>query len=573
MLATIVAHSLRLAARWGVRILAATIVAGVIGTTIGLLLAMAGAALVGGSLQALLDGSTTGVDVARLLTIAVPTYGLLLVVQSWTQLAAVRAATGRHRLAASLVDAIPGALRSIPLLVLLAGLQLLLFLADPTGIAVLVALALLLVPILVAVGTLALDPGRWGLDAFVRLGLLRIHRHAGATLGALIVLAFGAALAAVIAAMAFTVLAGPPPLTDLGTLDDYLAEAPAVLAGIAWLLAALPLVLLVPSLVVATWQAVRDGPTGLVEEEDEEAVVPEDEISPAVRQLLGTPAVRSHRLVLPPRADDPGRVPGPGVLQVAGVDLPPGRHTRPVRAATLELDVQDARPGDDPARDDRLWVASRPSDDAPTTWKRLAAGFAETGLWPLLLPGDQVGAREWFDEPGSQLPARGDIEPAAIVRSRLASSLQGSPLPGTERLARSDAARGILTRGSGRRADALARAAAAVGPARLALAPGRRPADVLAQLAWPGADAAGVPMDELVELVASWEARWGALLVALESTALTFAVLRPPASTREALEALAEHHALCPDEAHGWRDEQHAAAQLVEEPVWRLGWG
>lgn len=575
MLASIVATSLRLAARWGVRILAAVVVAGAAGTVVGLLLAMVGVTLVGGSLEAAFDGTATGVDVARLLTIAVPVYGLLLVVQSWTQLVAVRAASGRHRLVGSLTEAIPGALRSLPLLALLAALQLLLLIVDPTGVAALVVLVVLLVPVLVAVGTLALEPGRWGLDAFVRLGLLRVHRHVGATIAALLVLAFALTIAAMLAAAAFTLLVGPVPFTRLGSadaLEEYLGEAPPALALVAWLVAALPVVLLVPSLVVATWQVVREGPTARGNDEDEDAVVPEDDISPAVRQLLGTPAVRSHRLVVPPRADHDGRVPGPGVLQVAGVDLPPGRHTRPVRATTLELDARDARPGDDPARDDRLWVASRPSDDAPTTWKRLAAGFSETGLWPLLLPGDHVGAREWFDEPGSELPPREGIRASDVVRARLATSLPGSPLAATGRLARTGAARGNLTRGSGRRADALARAAAAVGPARLALAPGRRPADVLARLAWPGADAAGIPTDELVELLASWEARWGALLVALDVGALTFAVLRPPATVDEALEALAEQHALCPDEAHGWRDEEQAATQLVEGPVWRLSW-
>jgi hypothetical protein len=48
--------------------------------------------------------------------------------------------------------------------------------------------------------------------------------------------------------------------------------------------------------------------------------------------------------------------------------------------------------------------------------------------------------------------------------------------------------------------------------------------------------------------------------------------MRPPATREESLAALAEQHALCPDEAHDWTDEQAAAAALLEAATWRLTW-
>jgi hypothetical protein len=95
---------------------------------------------------------------------------------------------------------------------------------------------------------------------------------------------------------------------------------------------------------------------------------------------------------------------------------------------------------------------------------------------------------------------------------------------------------------------------------------------VLHALVWPGAAAAGIPTDELADLLASWEERYGALLVALGERSVVLAVLRPPATEQEAIEALAEQHALCPDEALDWLDDATGARSLVNAPVWRLSW-
>jgi LPXTG-motif cell wall-anchored protein len=311
---------------------------------------------------------------------------------------------------------------------------------------------------------------------------------------------------------------------------------------------------------------------------DEDSDPPRDlpELSPAISNLLKPARVEQPRLRIPPRAEQPGRIPSPGVLSVAGVELPAGRPTRPVNAPVVELVVRAGESGSGSATA-QLWVSRDATAAAAGHWRQLAAGFTETGLWPLLLPATSPSSAagedgEWFDEPAR----RHDVDrhsPAERFRTRLAGSLAGgSPLASTEQLAASAVARGELGRGSGRRTDALAVAFERLGPMRLALAPACRPADVLHALAWPGADAAEIPSGELADLVASWEERYGALLVSIDAASILLAVLRPPANVAEAIEAVAELHALCPDEAAEWGDDAAAAAALVDEPVWRLSW-
>jgi hypothetical protein len=268
--------------------------------------------------------------------------------------------------------------------------------------------------------------------------------------------------------------------------------------------------------------------------EDLEPVHAEHEISPAIERLLGTPAIAPARLAIPPRAEHPGRVPGPGVLHVGGVDLPSGRPTRPVRAVGLELVVTE---GDPPAGSERLWVASTPSLGAPALWKRLAAALPETGLWPLLLPQPEDATEHaWFDEPARR---HGVLRPRADDSS--------SP------------------RGTGRRLDALDEAFAVLGRSRLALAPARRPADVLHEIAWTGADRAGIATADLADAVASWERRYGALLVGVDEASLVLAVLQPPANDHEAAALAAEVAALRPS------DPVEPSA-LVDAAAWRLAW-
>jgi hypothetical protein len=337
----------------------------------------------------------------------------------------------------------------------------------------------------------------------------------------------------------------------------------------------------VPSFIAATWKAFdARGAVDEWEGEDLEAAKVTQELSPAVAALLGSSAngtPRRRRLHVPPRANTPGRLPGPGVSNIVDVSLPQGSTARPVDSPTLELDAYDSGSsggtGVVTPTAPAMWVSAQSFTGAAASWKQLAAGFEESGLWPLLLPEADFGLAEpWIEQRARRERDSLDATPQELFRARLEGSLKDTPLTATELLAGSGVARGELGEGSGKRTDALQHAFEELGESRLALVSVQRPADVVHRTAWPGTYAAGITGAELAELVASWEERYGVLLVGMSHESLVFAVLRPPATLEEAVEVAAEHHATCPDEAEGWGDDRSYAESLVNAPVWRLSW-
>jgi hypothetical protein len=348
--------------------------------------------------------------------------------------------------------------------------------------------------------------------------------------------------------------------------------------AIGGLLASIVLFVAGPSLAWAVYVSVT-GAFEPLDNEELEAVRVEHELSPAVSALLGTAAVeKKRRMHIPPRAEAPGRLPGPGVLSVADVTLPPGASGRPVDSPTLELDAFDAVPGGAAgavaaAVTPAMWVSSSVVPNAGSAWKQLAAGFEESGLWPLLLPDADFGAAEpWTEQRARRERDSLDASAEELFQSRLEGSLRSTPLASTEAFAVSGVVRGELARGSGKRTDALQHAFEAIGPARLALVAVTRPGEAVHRTAWPGTIAADITGVELAEMLVSWEERWAALLVGMSPSTLTFAVLRPPATLGEAVEAAAEHHSTCPDEADEWGDDRAYAETLLSNPVWRLTW-
>ena len=99
---------------------------------------------------------------------------------------------------------------------------------------------------------------------------------------------------------------------------------------------------------------------------------------------------------------------------------------------------------------------------------------------------------------------------------------------------------------------------------RIALVPCIRPTQIPVRLAWTPRASDLHP--ELLEAVLhSWERRYGALLLGLDTDSMLLVVPRPPATPAEAVRAAAEHAALG---AHAW-----PAEDLVGAPVWRVAWG
>lgn len=495
----------------------------------------------------------------------------------WLQVSGVRAASGTSGIFDASFDTIGAALRLIPFGIVLGAISLLAVLIHPL-LALMVAV-ILIVPVFVAVGDAAMNHGHWGFGAAIQLGLKRIGRNIGAYLGTIIGGLLILVLAAALLLGPAALFAGAPPAQDaaLDTWTDWAGDGLAglILGGI---FAAILLNVAGPILAWAVYSAVSASFEPLADEELE-AVRVEHELSPAVAALLGDAVSgRRRRMQIPPRAQQPGRLPGPGVLSVADVTLPPGATGRPVDSPTLELDVFDSAPGGGTgsvaaAVAPAMWISSAAVPNVGSAWKRLAAGFAESGLWPLLLPDADFGTAEFWTEQRARRE-RDSLDATAeeLFRSRLEGSLRSTPLASTESFAMSGITRGELARGSGRRTDALEHAFAAIGPARLALVAVDKPAQAVHRTAWPGTIAADITGAELAQILVSWEERWAALLVGMSPATLTFAVLRPPATLGEAVEAAAEHHALCPDEADEWGDDRAYAETLLSEPVWRLSW-
>lgn len=521
------------------------------------------------------DGSAAAVLVGLLAALA----GQALA--NWAFLAGLRAASGRSRVVEALVETTAGALRLLVLFGMLAAAQAVLGLVHPA--AALVLAIVMVVPAFIAIGDVAFERGSWGLRAWQR-GILQLPRNLGAYVATLLVLAMSICLAAMLLLAPFAVLVGVPGVDDLASaaaVGSYLQQS-VVAAVVGGLLATIVLVSTVPCLGWAVYSIVLrvDTSADWDDEGSVEAVTVDHELSPVIESLIGSgpaPAMPRRRMQVPPRASQPGRLPGPGAMDVVGVALPPGSTSRPVDSPTLELDSFDAAPSGAPGTmvvpaAATMWVSSRPVDNAPALWKQLAGGFSESGLWPVLLPAASEERAPWFEQRARRERDSLDATASELFAARLEGSLRDSPLRSTSMIVASAVARGELRRGSGRRTDALGRAFEHLGPSRIALVGVRRPAEVVHRTAWPGTVAAGITGAELAELVASWEERYGALLVAMSPTQLSFAVLRPPATFEEAVEVAAEHHATCPDEAEAWGDDRTYAESLVNQPTWQLGW-
>ncbi|MCW2923732.1 MAG: hypothetical protein JWM98_1136, partial [Thermoleophilia bacterium] len=247
---------------------------------------------------------------------------------------------------------------------------------------------------------------------------------------------------------------------------------------------------------------------------------------------------------------------------LADVVLPPGRR-RGRRAAAL-------------------WAADAPTPASPAAWRALASAFEHTGLWPVLLD-DAAPGDGWVDQLAPSPPAP-PVEVGAVA-AHLAAAVRAwseeltPDLPSTDpdyhrelvALLATDAAAGRPASATGRRPDAIAHASAALDAAHLGVVACTRPAQVLERIAWPGARDALDPA-LLTAVLASWEGRYGALVLGLSADVVTFAVTRPPATIEEAREAAAEQLAACPALTDDWDGFDAHAAALVDAPAWRLRW-
>ena len=112
-----------------------------------------------------------------------------------------------------------------------------------------------------------------------------------------------------------------------------------------------------------------------------------------------------------------------------------------------------------------------------------------------------------------------------------------------------------------------------LSPARIALVPATRPADVLTRLGWLGVTNRGWTPAQVSAVLRSWEDRFGARLLEVGFADLRLVVSRPPHTLDEALPIAAEHVAFCDECARmGLRHVRMIAQTLVDNPFWDFWW-
>ena len=121
--------------------------------------------------------------------------------------------------------------------------------------------------------------------------------------------------------------------------------------------------------------------------------------------------------------------------------------------------------------------------------------------------------------------------------------------------------------------SAAARMAAEPGLAHLAIVPVRRPADIVAAVGWAGASNYQEDVAGMSAVLRSWEERFGAMLVRMDTSTLWVSVAAPPRTPDECHRAAAEHFSFCRDV--DWEDPRPLrayAGTLLGKTTWRFWW-
>jgi hypothetical protein len=276
------------------------------------------------------------------------------------------------------------------------------------------------------------------------------------------------------------------------------------------------------------------------------------------RQLGAARRAAEHEPPERPSAPRPGELPAHGPARVAGLELPDGRRLRDEHGTAV------------------LWRTELRDDEALARWRRLAAAFPTTGLWPVLIQAGEL-------QPEFARPRDWEIQ-AAKAPERVLRSLWRESLPlgagerreyAAEVLAPFGAQFPELARGGAPR-KAQGTTAEAVGTMEgvgaLALVPVTRPADVVGATGWQGPVNHTDDIALLSAVLRSWEERCDAIVVGLSLDTLHLAVRRPPSGDDASLLA-AEQKAFCPDIVdQGTNTIGALAAEIDGAPAWYFWW-
>jgi hypothetical protein len=263
-----------------------------------------------------------------------------------------------------------------------------------------------------------------------------------------------------------------------------------------------------------------------------------------------------------------GILPAQGAAQVGSVTLPAGR-----RHYSEE--------------DDQLvaWVTARPLAEAGRAWLALTAEHPQTGLVPVLLA--QTDSME--PPEGDELPYFGFDSPADVgllerlsaadLLATLWASSADSPPVAAARAPFSRQFPGLApAEGVPLPAADLERAVSARPPSYLGLVAADHPSDVPATVGWSvfGVDGLGLEARslEIGAVLRSWETRFGARLLQLDSDAVARVLVERPPRTLELAEQIAAEHVAFADELDGsaaYTVRSHAA-RLIGAPIWTFWW-
>ncbi|TWP51537.1 DUF4253 domain-containing protein [Lentzea tibetensis] len=240
------------------------------------------------------------------------------------------------------------------------------------------------------------------------------------------------------------------------------------------------------------------------------------------------------------------------------VPLPPGRIVHATEGA--------------PA----FWLSDDPVDAA--LWRRLD----HDGLWPLVLTTSEVDdpGRPWASgevwHAGNTAPENHDPEQLMAGwwhglaepdpdEEELVTDPFGRQWPG---LAPPHPQRHDPGEAASRLAESLM-----TERARLGLVAARRGSDALVAMGWKGPTNYVSDIGRLASVLRSWEDRFGARVVGLESHALLHvSVAAPPVDHEQALRVAAEHFTFCPENVRTSSTIGDYAEELVGSTEWGFWW-
>lgn len=243
---------------------------------------------------------------------------------------------------------------------------------------------------------------------------------------------------------------------------------------------------------------------------------------------------------------------------IAGVSLPPGR--------LLTLDELAGPVDDQPV----LWISERPIDQLGWTWAQLAAAFADTGLWPVII--DEEGEAS-MDDRLLGYPPISSRDATSILRHAWGQNVPSDDEFDPETYAPlRKRFPGLAPATPGDRPTTIQHLVAdATG--YLGLVAVERPADVPRAISWSGPANYDLHPADQSSVLRSWEARFDAYLVGLGSDTMILAVARPALDRPSATRIAAEHMAFCPDNVwQGVGTVREYADLLVGAKQWWFWW-